>query len=347
MISCQVGINKITMELPTIPIASKRILIVENNPQVREELTRIMEIEGYYVQQVGDGTAGLKLMVHWQPNLIISDMNVPNMNGMEFCKSVRNNPPWVAIPFIFLTSHADPEDIQRGRELGVDDYIIKPIDPNNLVKIVNARLLRAAELQIALIDQAYLDTINVLANTIESRDPYTHGHVDRVVHYSKVLANKLNWPLENMRMLEFGSRLHDIGKIFISDEILNKSVGLTPEEWNLVKQHPQKGAKILENITHLANAVPYVLYHHERWDGSGYPHHLSKREIPIEGRLLAITDVFDALTTDRPYHPRRKRQEVFDYLLSNAGILFDPDLVPIYIEAMKEDELQQKTTQPI
>jgi len=220
--------------------------------------------------------------------------------------------------------------------MGVEDYLVKPVDPLQLAKIVNARLLRSAELQVALIDQAYLETINVLANTIEGRDPYTHGHVQRVSNYAQLLALKLDWPRENLRMLAFGARLHDIGKITVPDEILKKPGNLNPEEWRLMKEHPTAGEKILRNITHLQPAIPYVLYHHERWDGSGYPHNLKGRDIPIEGRLLAIADVYDALSTNRPYHPARATSDVIQYMEVRAGKHFDPDLVPIFVEVLKE-----------
>jgi len=326
-------------DIPTIPISSKRILIVENNIQVRKLISQTLEIEGYTVNQAEDGKTGLKFMKQLIPDLIISDTNTPNLNGTDFYKAVRKNPLWVATPFIFLTSEDSPDDVQRGRELGVEDYLVKPIDPDNLVKIVNARLLRAAELQVALIDQAYLETIIVLANTIESRDPYTHGHVDRVTTYARWLAEKLGWPKENLRMLEFGARLHDIGKIIISDDILQKPGKLSAIEWELMEEHPVEGAKILRNITHLMPAIPYVLYHHERWDGSGYPRKLQGRDIPIEGRLLAIADVFDALTTNRPYHPALPDTEVLEYMTRMAGKHFDPDLVPIFIEVLREQAI--------
>ncbi len=326
------------MDLPTIPITGKRILLVEENIHVRDVIGQILQIEGYTVQYAQDGQTGLRYMQHLTPDLVISDTKLPQLDGLEFCRTVRKNPLWVAIPFIFLTSTASPEEVEMGRDLGVEDYLIKPVDPNNLVKIVNARLLRSAELQIALIDQAYLETINVLANTIEGRDPYTHGHVERVAMFAQWLAEKLNWPEEMMRMLAFGARLHDIGKIIVPDHILKKPTSLSPEEWNLMKKHPEAGAKILDNIKHLQPAVPYVMHHHERWDGSGYPHNLRGREIPIEGRLLAIADVYDALTTTRPYHPARLHDEVVRYLHDRAGKHFDPDLAPIFIEVIEEQE---------
>jgi putative two-component system response regulator len=328
--------NKTKMDLPTIPINNKRIMVVENDLYVRQQVAQTLEIEGYSVQQAHDGAMAIKYMDRLTPDLIISDIRLACLEDKDFYHAVRQNQNWTAIPFIFLISSGSPEEVQRGRELGVEDYLAKPVDPDLLARIVNARLLRSAELQIALIDQAYLETINVLANTVEGRDPYTHGHVERVAIYSQWLAEALDWPKENLRILAFGARLHDIGKIIIPDHILKKPGDLTPEEWELMKQHPIAGAKILNNIKHLRTAVAYVLYHHERWDGSGYPHQLGGREIPIEGRLLAIADVYDALTTARPYHPARPRSEALRYLNRGAGAYFDPDLVPIFIEALND-----------
>jgi putative two-component system response regulator len=323
------------MIYPTLPINGKRILVVEDNSHVRQSIAQALEIEGYIVQQAQDGAGALKYIQNLVPNLIISEFHTPRMSGLDFYQAVRQNPRWVAIPFIFLTSSVRPEDIQRGRELGVEDYLSKPIDPDNLVKIVNARLLRAAQVQVALINEAYLETVNVLANTIEGRDPYTHGHVERVSTYALWLAEALDWPEENLRLLRFGARLHDIGKIIVPDNILKKPGGLSPEERELMEQHPVAGARILRNIQHLQAAEPYVMYHHERWDGSGYPEGLKGRDIPIEGRLLAIADVFDALTTDRPYHPAWNYPQVFEYLTQHAGTHFDPDLTPIFLQVIQ------------
>lgn len=323
------------MERPTLPIFRKVILVVEDNADMREIVTRSLEIEGYSVHQAEDGREALDYLQNASPDLILSDIHMPNMNGIEFYKAVSKNPRWVAIPFIFLTSSNNPEDIQAGRLLGVEDYLTKPIDHNDLVKIINARLLRASAVQFAHMDRAYLDTVNVLANSIEGRDPYTHGHVERVSMYARWMAEELRWPDDNMRMLEFGSRLHDIGKIIIPDNILKKSGPLTDEEWNLMKQHTIAGAKIVRNIGHLQGTLPFILFHHERWDGSGYPEGKAGREIPIEGRLLAIADVYDALTTARPYHPARPQAEVIQYLKMMSGKEFDPDLIQIFLKVLK------------
>ncbi|NIP43878.1 MAG: HD domain-containing protein, partial [Aliifodinibius sp.] len=261
-------------------------------------------------------------------------INMPEMGGVELYKSVRRNSRWITVPFIFLTSNSTPEEIQIGRELGVEDYLIKPIDPEELITVINGRLTRTAEVEVAHIGQAYLETVSVLANAIEGRDPYTRGHVERVTKYARWLAEELNWPQDQLRMLDFGGRLHDIGKIIVPDHVLKKPGRLSSDEWALMRQHPIAGAKILSEINHLKEALPYVLYHHERWDGKGYPHGLRQHEIPIEARVLAIADVYDALTTDRPYHPARPLNEVIKFFELETGKHFDPYLIPIFIRAI-------------
>lgn len=324
------------MEFPTLPLNVKRILVIESDPGICQDVVKSLEIEGYMVHAADDGGGALRYLEHLLPDLIISDINAPGSNGTPFYQELRSNTLWTAIPVIFLLDRENSSDAHRASVSGGEDVIGKPVDADSLVRIVHARLLRSAELRIALIDQAYLETIEVLANTVEGRDPYTHGHIGRVARYAQWLAEALNWPAEQIRTLAFGARLHDIGKIVIPDQILKKPGDLTAEEWELMKQHPAAGAKIVGRIEHLKQAVNYVLYHHEHWDGTGYPYGLSGRDIPFEGRLLAIADVFDALTTDRPYHPARPVKEVFTFLSLKAGQQFDPDLVTIFIQAANE-----------
>jgi len=318
-----------------VPIQSKRILVVEDNLEMRQAVANTLKLENYQVDQAENGQAALAVLQRVTPDLILSDINMPRMGGIEFYRALRQNPRWVLIPFIFLTAIDSPDEIRLGRNLGVEDYLTKPIEAADLVSAVNGRLLRVAQVEIAQIGRAYLDTVNVLANTIEGRDAYTHGHVERVAEYALCLAEGLGWAPEHLRMLEFGAMLHDIGKIIIPDTILNKPTALTPAEWEAMRQHPVAGARILREISHLQSTLPYVLYHHERWDGSGYPHGLKGKDIPVEGRLLAIVDVYDALTTARPYHPARTSYEVIQFLQKNAGRLFDPHLVATFVKSMQ------------
>ena len=318
----------------TTPLNTKQILVVEDSSEIRRVLVNTLKAEGYTVHQGEHGEQGLRVLGHVTPDLILSDINMPRMNGIEFYKAIRQNPLWTVIPFIFLTANNTPEDIQEGRELGVEDYLTKPIEPKDLLAIVNARLLRVVDVQVAQVGMAYLETVNVLANVIEGRDPYTFGHVERVAKYARLMAEGLKWSPEHLRMLEFGARLHDLGKIIVPDQVLKKTGPLTDEEWQLMKQHPVAGAKILQQISHLKGTLPYVLYHHEKWDGTGYPRGLKEKEIPLEGRLLAVVDVYDALTSARPYHPGRPAHEVAKFLSEKSGSHFDAEMVGLFLKVM-------------
>jgi putative two-component system response regulator len=320
------------------PHTSRQLLVVEDSSEVRRAVVQALEMEHFTVHQAENGRAALKKLETVTPDLILSDINMPLMTGIEFYKELRKNPRWTATPFIFLTANDAPEDIQAGRELGVEDYLLKPIDYDKLLKIVRARLARSENVEVAHIGKAYIETVTVLANTIEGRDPYTHGHVARVVHYTRLLALSIGWKEEHLRILEVGALMHDIGKIIVPDQILNKPGPLSEEEWVLMRQHPMAGAKILQGVSHLRDALPYVYYHHEHWDGSGYPQRLAGKSIPIEGRLLALADVYDALTTQRPYHPARPRDEVIAFLQYYSGKHFDPELVPVFVQLLRKQK---------
>lgn len=319
----------------TMPFRTKQVLLVDDSADSREVLARMLELEHYTVHQADNGITALKILQNLTPDIIISDINMPMMNGIEFCKAVRQNVTWLAIPFIFLTVNSAPDNIQVGRQLGVEDYLNKPINPKELLAIVSARLLRSMEVQRAQMDLAYFETVNVIANTIEGRDPYTYGHTERVATYARRMAEELKWPAEHLRTLEFGARLHDIGKIIVPDDVLKKSGPLTDPEWVTMRQHPVAGAKILQQISHLQSTIPYLLYHHERWDGTGYPRGLRGKGIPVEGRLLAVVDVYDALTSARSYHPAGVHEEVIRYLNTKAGSHFDPDMVEVFLRVMR------------
>lgn len=317
-------------------MTSKNILLVENDQQTRQEISQILQIENYTMIQAADGVDALKILERLKPDLIISDILLPKIDGIQFYKKVREKQSWVTIPFIFLTNQNTLDQIRKGQELGVEDYLIKPVEAEDLIRTIQGKLLRAAELEVAHIGQAYLETVTVLANAIEGRDLYTRGHVERVATYALLLARELRWPPNHLRTLELGARLHDIGKIRVPDHILNKPGPLNDEEWAIMKKHPSIGAKILRGISHTRPAIPYILYHHECWDGSGYPEGLKGREIPIEARLLAIVDVYDAISSRRPYHPALSHHQVIEILRSESGKRLDPDLVKIFINILEK-----------
>jgi putative nucleotidyltransferase with HDIG domain len=192
------------------------------------------------------------------------------------------------------------------------------------------------------IKESYLNTLTALANAVEARDIYTRGHTERVWYLASLIAEQLGWSEEKQWEVKMGGILHDIGKIGVPDAILNKPTQLTLEEFEIMKNHTTQGAKILEGIPFLKPAVPYILYHHERYDGKGYPEKLSGEEIPIQGRLMSVVDTFDAITSDRPYRPARDFQKALKEIRENSATQFDPLIAEIFLEAWLKNLVDQE-----
>jgi putative two-component system response regulator len=308
---------------------------VEDEALLLEVMRNILEAEGFEIHPASNGKQALDYFMSVKPDLIISDIMMPEMDGYELLKSVRNIPNGVTVPFLFLSARTERADVSRARLLGVDDYLFKPFDAAELINAVRSRLDRRRLVELFDTRSAHLQTVIMLANVIEARDPYTAGHLERVRRLALNLAFALDWENEQIVFLEFGAILHDIGKIIVPSRVLRKTGPLDEEEWKLMRQHPDAGAKMLEGVDHLKAAIPYVLNHHEWWNGSGYPKGLSGDKIPREGRLLAIVDAFDAMTTNRPYHISMMAKEAIEELNQNKGTYFDPDMVDVFIRAYK------------
>ncbi len=317
------------------------IFVVDDNAFFRVGLREILKSEGYTVIEAQDGRDALRKMRDTTPELIISDINMPHMDGYAFFQEVHANPQWVGIPFIFLSAYDSPEDVVAGKKLGVEDYLTKPIDYNELVSIVQAKLTRFRELRMVQLQQAYEASLTMLANAIEVRDSYTRGHVERVTAYALAIARVLGWSEADLNTLRLGAILHDIGKIQIRDEILRKKGALTPEERREMRTHPVVGAKMVERIPFLTACVPIILSHHERWDGSGYPHGLAGKDIPVGARLLSIADSFDAITTTRSYREARALETGKTEIIRSSGTMYDPKMVEAFLEAWKQGEIHR------
>ena len=312
-----------------------RILLVEDDSLLLEVMSNILEAEGYEVYPAVNGKGALAIILDVKPDLIVSDIMMPEMDGFELLESVRVMPSGVTTPFLFLSARTERADVNRARSLGVDDYLFKPFDAPELINAVRTRIDRRRVVQLFDTRSAHLQTVIMLANVIEARDPYTAGHLERVRRLALNLAFALDWSNEDVAILEFGAILHDIGKIVVPSKVLKKTGPLNEEEWKLMRQHPEAGAKMLEGVDHLKAAIPYVLYHHEWWNGSGYPEGLSGTKIPREGRLLAIVDAFDAMTTNRPYHVSMAAKDAIQEIQQSQGIYFDPDIVEVFIHSYK------------
>ncbi len=312
----------------------ERILLVENDQVLREAAHEVLSGAGYEVTSAGNGMEALEAFDHHTPDIVVSDISMPRMTGFALLDAIRSRENGISIPFLFISAHSDREIINQARMLGSDDFLPKPFELVELLNAVRVRLDRRHTILLFDTREAHLQTVNMLANAIEARDTYTRGHVDRVRKYALALGASLGWSKEKLTVLEFGAILHDIGKIVVPEQVLNKKGSLNAEEWAFIRRHVEVGVEMLKEITHLQPVIPYVLYHHERWDGSGYPHGLAGEAIPLEGRLLAIVDVFDAMTSERPYRAAMSKEKALGKIRQKRGGDFDPFLASAFLQLM-------------
>lgn len=327
-------------------MSQETILIVEDNPILREGLQEMLELEGFQVFTAANGREALDEMENLIPDLILSDIAMPVMDGYDFFYTVREHPKWVTIPFVFLTARGEREDVLAGKDMGAEDYLIKPVTHEDLVTVVNSRLERSHQLHVAQLQLAYETSLAVLANAIEVRDQYTRGHVERVMGYAFAIAEQLEDQDFDHDQLRFGAMLHDIGKIHIRETTLCKVEPLTPQEWAEIQLHPTTGAEMIKDIPYLIPAIPVVRFHHERWDGDGYPKGLSGEDIPLVARIVTLADGFDAMTTDRPYSEARPLEKAYEEILSGSGSRYDPRLVVAFEKAWDSGRLREIAEKP-
>jgi putative two-component system response regulator len=311
-------------------MANEVILIVEDNDLLREGLREMLSLEDFTVITARNGSEALQWMETVSPELIVSDVTMPVMDGFDFYSVVRSHLEWVTIPFIFLTARAEPEDIQAGRSVGVDDYLTKPVNREELVTTIRSRLARARQILVTQLQQAYLASLTAMANAIEVRGPYAQGHVERVTYYTLAIAEALGWHGRQNELLRFGAILHDVGKIYVPEAILNKPTSLTEEEWVEIRQHPVNGADMIKGIPYLVGVAPIVRHHHERWDGKGYPDSLQGPDIPLGARILTVADAYDVMTSPRPYGKLFTAREAYDEIVGLSGINYDPAAVAAF-----------------
>lgn len=312
-----------------------KILVAEDDNTLRTMISLILEMRGFDVISFANGQQALNAFSNISPDLVVSDIGMPTLDGFGLLDGVRKLPEGAAVPFLFLSAHSAQDDINSARRLGADDFVFKPFSPDDLVNAVDSRLNRRHIAQLFDTHQAHVQTITLLANVIEARDQLTRGHVDRVRSLAIDLGLALRWSSSAVSVLEYGALLHDIGKIVVPESILNKPAKLTSEEFGIIKTHALAGARIIDGVSHLRDARPYILYHHEKWNGTGYPEFLKGEAIPKEGRLLAIVDVYDALTSDRPYHVKLSNDDAVRYIRDQAGKHFDPDMAEVFCDLLE------------
>ena len=309
-----------------------RILIVDDEPANLKVMREVLGNQ-YRMSFAKSGAAALALLEKEQPKLILLDIMMPDMNGFEVCEILKSTPALSHIPIIFVTALGDESDEFKGFELGAVDYITKPISP----AIVRARVKTHLSLvQAEQLKQAYVDLVHRLGRAAEYKDTDTGEHIARMSQYSKLLALEFGMGEQQAELLRQAAPMHDVGKIGIPDAILLKPGRLTPDEFDHMKQHAAIGAQILANSSSplLQLAHKLAIEHHEKWDGSGYPNGLKGEQISVEGRIVAIADVFDALTSKRPYKEAWGVEEALENMQAQAGKHFDPHLINLFVNKL-------------
>src|SRR3989338_2649164 len=308
----------------------EKILIVDDSPTVISVLKNGISREGFTVITAADGEEGLQKTLTELPDIIISDIEMPKMNGFEFCKQVKANQATKHIPFVVLTSKGSRGARGVGKRAGVNTYLLKPFTIEKVMVIIERFLAEKREI-LEIERDLMLASISSLAKALDERDNYPRYHSENVAKYTVMIASSIGLSKEEIEKLRLAALLHDIGKIGIRDEILFKRDGLTPAEYKIIQKHPEKSAAILQPIPSLKDIIPYILYHHERYDGKGLKG-LHGENIPLGARILALADAYDALTTDRPYRGCLEKDDAIKIIRENAGTHFCPICVENFMK---------------
>jgi cyclic di-GMP phosphodiesterase len=274
------------------------ILVADDQAANRELLEELLTTQGFKVITVSDGGDVIQELARTQVDLVLLDVMMPCLTGFQACEQIKNNPDTYLIPVILITALSDRQDRIEGIKVGADDFLTRPVDKNELLARVKSLLRlkqRTDELERAE------SVLFSLARSIEGKDPYTHGHCERLAEHSARLGEQLGLPEDQITALRRAGIVHDVGKIAVPDAILLKPGRLTPEEWIIIREHSAVGERICAPLKSFRLVLPIIRHHHEKLDGSGYPDGLQGEAIPLTARVLQIVDVYDALTTDRPY----------------------------------------------
>ncbi len=306
-----------------------RLLVVDDEPAILSALESYLNLQGYQVKAAPDGKQALELFACHHPQIVISDLKLPDIGGDQLLSAMKKIDEDVQI--IIITGFATIQSAISTLKAGAFDYIIKPFR----LEAVSHAVTKAGEhLDLLLanrqLQENSLHVLEAMVNTLEQRDFYIAGHSRRVTAWGDALAVEIGLAARECRLIHLSGLIHDIGKIGIDDDILRKPARLTPEEYDIIKSHPERGIRIIEPLQFLQETVPIILHHHERFDGAGYPAGLAGEGIPLGARILAIADTFDAMTSCRAYRKALSAQTAFDELKRCRGSQFDPELVEAF-----------------
>jgi putative two-component system response regulator len=326
------------------------ILIIDDNRENMELLNNFLTSKGYRARSALNAKMALESIEARQPDLILLDIKMPGMSGFELCQELKRKSKTINIPIIFITAKNDLDTKIEAFKLGGVDYITKPFANEEVVARVSTHLklsdyqhnleenIKNGLYHISMLNNelelTQREMITTLSSLMETRDDDTGKHVSRVGEFSKLLAKLYGLDKKSVELIRKASPMHDVGKVAIPDNILNKPGKFEPEEWEIMKSHAIKGYEIFKNATSpvLQMAAIIAKEHHERWDGKGYPFGLKGKEINIAGRIVILADVFDALTHDRVYKKAWSTEESVEFIKENRGKMFEPKVVDIFIE---------------
>jgi cyclic di-GMP phosphodiesterase len=321
------------------------LLVVDDEEAICNALRKFLTQQGYEVAVAATGEEALAILQRQKITGMLLDVNLPGMSGVELVPQIMELEPTIAL--LMLTAVNDATSAALCMQRGAFDYLIKPIDLGHLGRAIHHALerrntllesqqvnqwlkeevaARVAERRVEQANQERLSvaTLEALVNALEAKDPYLRGHSARVADLSAMIAAEFGCPDEQVETVRTGGRLHDIGKIGIREEILNKQGPLTDEEFEHVKQHVTVGSQILSPLVHLRDVIGFVRNHHERWDGSGYPDRLAGNAIPLGARIVGAAEIFDALTTARPYQEKMPPEMAVERMRDLIGTVVDP-----------------------
>ncbi len=303
------------------------VLVVDDEELNRKLLRELLTSRGFHVEEAANGEEALRKVQEIGPDLVLLDIMMPRVDGLQACRELKQDPRTQLIPVVLLTALAAVDDRVAGIEAGADDFLTKPFHQAELLARVRS-LIRMKQLTDQL--ERTENILFAMAAAVEAKDPYTEGHLRRLEAYASQIAVALGLSGHFSIVIRYGALLHDIGKIGVPDAILHKPGKLTSKEFEIIKQHPTFGERICRPLRFGAEVGPIVRSHHERWDGTGYPDGLAGETIPLGGRIVAIADAFDAMTTDRPYHQALPITSAIDELAQGAGTQWDPRLVECF-----------------
>ncbi len=336
-----------------------RILVVEDRPGTLGLLTRLLEKEGFEVLQANNGEEALDILSDEYPDIVLIDLSLSGIDGFDICAVMKRDPLKAHIPIVMCV----PEDIrsESGKEkFRPDVFVTRPFSNGDLITQIQARinihrledrlmlvnrelqqLRRERRQQASGLEAAYLDTVHCLLAAAEAKDPYIKGHAHKVGAIARMIGEKMGFDSRSLDNLEYASLLHDVGKIGVPLEILSKKGRLAREEMDVIKTHPEISVEIVSPVGFLKRVVPIIRHHHENINGTGYPLGLSGEQIPMEARVLAIADAYDAMVSDRPYRKSLEHWRAIEIIGERAVSQFDAEVAGVFVQLAKDGLLAE------